>query len=330
MLAPNRLISIVGSTASGKTALALELASIFSREKDQISLEEVHLLSADSRQVYHGLENLSGADIPTGWSREESSNWPYPFFHHPQLPIFFHGLSIITPDQDWSVAHFSRLAQRLRRQLQKHDLLIVVGGTGFYHKQLWQPAATLHIAPNLKLRATLSSYRVSQLQQKLQQLDPEKLASMNQSDRHNPRRLIRALEVVLAQESDDLKINPQLTADVQQFYLHSNRLKRQAKIKARVADRFEAAAAEVTQLISRYQLPTTSPVNSTIGLQELRRYLQGHISKDQCLTQWQQREIQYATDQDTWWQKYAKGTQLTAEKPEQALKLVYQEIRSVL
>lgn len=159
----NKLLIITGPTASGKTALGIELAKKFNGE----------IISADSRQVYRG------NDIETGKDRS-----------FPQW-----GIDIVDPGTDFSVSDFVKYATQVINDIQKRGKLpIVVGGSGQYIKELLNPSETLNIPPNQKLRKKLNTLTLEQLQLELMAIDRKKWESMNESDKKNPRRLVRAIE----------------------------------------------------------------------------------------------------------------------------------------
>jgi tRNA dimethylallyltransferase len=161
-----KLLIICGPTATGKTALAARLAKQFDGE----------LISADSRQVYQGMDIVTGKDRPAG--------------------VKIHGLDLVRPDEEFSAAHFVMQARSLINQIIKRKKLpILVGGAGLYLNNLINPPPTLMIKPNWRLRKTLEKKSVNQLQAELKKLNLAKWQSLNHSDRFNPRRLIRAIEV---------------------------------------------------------------------------------------------------------------------------------------
>lgn len=305
----NQIVSIVGATATGKTAFALDLAASLIREK---SFRKVHLLSADSRQVYQGLENLTGADLPSDFSAQEDTKFAYPFFCNFSKNIFLHGISIISPKEERSVAHFKKLFENVRESLGKEDFLIVVGGTGFYQEQILQAAQTITIPQNKKLRERLEKLNVEELKKELKELDQEKLKKMNNSDVNNPRRLIRAIEIIYsgiqlnrAQDQENLPV----------FYLQIPKELREQKIKARVQQRFELAKKEVQeQLALNKNAKHDLPAFSSTGFMELQEFITGEINEQECLNLWQLAEIQYAKRQDTWWKKRTNLIKIAAEK----------------
>lgn len=161
-----RLLIITGPTATGKTKLGVELAEKFDGE----------IISADSRQVYKYLDIGTGKD----------------------LKHFQWGIDLVLPNEQFSVSDWVEYVNKILKNIwRRNKLPIVVGGTGQYIKELLYPSPTLHIKPNQKLRNKLLNCSIVELQNKLQEVDKNKWEMMNDSDRKNPRRLIRAIEVGL-------------------------------------------------------------------------------------------------------------------------------------
>jgi tRNA dimethylallyltransferase len=164
-----KIVVVVGPTASGKSDLAVELAQAFSGE----------VVSADSRQVYRGL------DIGTGKITEsEMRGVPH------------HMLSVADPMQLFTVSDYRAYAQKsIAEILSRGRMPIVCGGTGFYIQALVDGITLPDAPPDPTLRATLSAFSPDALYEKLLLLDPD-FASI--VDRHNPHRLIRAIEIATA------------------------------------------------------------------------------------------------------------------------------------
>lgn len=298
----NQICSIVGATATGKTALAFKFAGELLSEN---KFNKIHLLSADSRQVYQGLENLTGADLPKNFTKLEEKKYPYPVWTNAAGNIYLHGISIIKTKQEWSAAHFRKLFLQVFKNLSEQEFLIVVGGTGFYQQQINQPADTLEIPPNTKLRKELEKLDLEELQVKLQKLDAAKMQKLNNSDRHNPRRLVRAIEIAqFLQDQKTSKTTPKITKlkkNIPTFYLSLETELRQQKIAKRVEERFAKAKEEVQEQIKHGQFSKAAA--SCTGFQELKRLLTSEIDHDTCLKLWTKSELQYAKRQDTWWKK---------------------------
>jgi tRNA dimethylallyltransferase len=162
-----KVLVILGPTASGKSALSVELARRFNGE----------IISADSRQVYRGL------DIGTGKiTKREMKSVPH------------HLLDVADPSRKFSSAAFQKKAATVLRKISKAGALtIIVGGTGYYIDALLGRIVVPDVKPNLSLRKKLEAKSTNQLYALLQKRDPERAASI---EPHNKRRLIRALEII--------------------------------------------------------------------------------------------------------------------------------------
>jgi len=266
-----KLLIISGPTAVGKTSLALKLAKRFRGE----------LISADSRQVYKKM------DIGTG--KEYSS----------AIPIW--GYDLVFPNQEWSAAHFVKFANRtINEILERKKLPIVVGGTGLYIKDLLRPPETLFISPNQKLRRQLEKLDLPQLQNKLHRMNPKRFSLMNQSDRQNPRRLIRALEIVSRGVSWRRQETPH--KNVLHTSLNAPLKEIDRRIKNRVATRLkQRLEPEVKTLVDKYGW--NSVLSTTIAYREWRPYLENKIPLAEAIETWTIHEKQYARAQLTWFKK---------------------------
>ncbi len=164
-----RIIVILGPTASGKSDLAVFLAKKFGGE----------VVSADSRQVYKGL------DIGTGKiTKREMGGVPH------------HLLDIASPKKQISVSQYQQKAEKtIRDIIARGKLPIVIGGSGMYIDAILYGAPYPEVPPNRKLRARLEKKTAEALFQELQKKDPARAETI---DRHNKRRLVRALEIIAA------------------------------------------------------------------------------------------------------------------------------------
>ena len=168
-----KVLIIVGPTASGKSGLAVRLAKKFGGE----------VVSADSRQVYRGL------DIGTGKiSKKEMAGIPH------------HLLDVASPKHAYSAGDWTKAAHKTIATIaRRNELPIVVGGTGFYIDALAGRIDLPDVAPNLKLRSSLSKKTAAQLFTMLKKKDKKRARLMDTpSERNNKVRLIRALEIAAA------------------------------------------------------------------------------------------------------------------------------------
>lgn len=164
-----KIVAIVGTTASGKTSLSVHLATVFNGE----------VISADSRQVYRGLD--IGTEKITS---EETRGIPH------------HLIDIADEAQTFTAADFKREAERAINEITNRGALpIVVGGTGFYVQTLLENTAIPEVPPNEELRQGLQNKTTDALYAELMKKDPARAATI---DPNNPRRLIRALEIIVA------------------------------------------------------------------------------------------------------------------------------------
>lgn len=300
MSAPDftKTLIIAGPTATGKTNLALKIAQNIPAD----------LISADSRQVYQGLDVIPGKDIPKNFQKRDDQisflDKPLPIYTNGETKIY--GYDIVAPNQDWSVSLFNKFCAKVIPHLWRQKRLpIVVGGTGFYLQSLYQPIDTLHVPPNQLLRQKLQNQSVSSLQKKLKKLDSQYLDSLNRSDKNNPRRLIRAIEVAQYK-----KKNPDQKP--QQFILDKKQTKKllltapqetiSDYIEKRVVKRFSQDWRLELDYLKQLDLDWSQPSATSLGYRQLSKFQQGKLSEKQALKIWAQKEKQYAKYQNNWFQ----------------------------
>jgi len=168
MQALPKILVVLGPTASGKSDLAVKLALQRNGE----------VISADSRQVYKGLDIGSGKI-----TKEEMQGVPH------------HLLDVLPPHKIFTASDYARLARKAINDILSHGKLpIICGGTGFYIDAAIYKNSLAPIKPNLAIRQKLNILTTDKLAQKLAELDPERFTNI---DKYNRPRLIRALEIVL-------------------------------------------------------------------------------------------------------------------------------------
>lgn len=161
-----KVIAVVGPTASGKSSLGIYLAQKLGGE----------IISADSRQVYKGL------DIGTGKvNKKEMAGIPH------------HLLDVASPKRQFTVDQFVKLGTKAIEDIsQRGHMPIIVGGTGLYVDMLLGRMSYPEVPPNHALRKQLEKKSAQQLFQMLKKLDPKRAKNI---DAKNPRRLVRAIEI---------------------------------------------------------------------------------------------------------------------------------------
>lgn len=291
----NQLLIICGPTATGKTSLALKLAKKLNGE----------LISADSRQVYKGMNIGTGKDIPK-FFKFQLSNLQ---FLKKKIPFYGNGTKmwgydLVNPSDDFSASHFTQIAWIIIKHLWKQNKLpIFVGGTGLYLSSLLKPPRSLHIPINKKLRKGLSSLDVSALQQELNRLNPKRFRQMNQSDKNNSRRLVRAIEIASLNQSSVIKhqINP--TSNVCWIGLTAPLTKLDKHIDERVLDRINLGMTKEVKALKSVLKNKSLPASTSTGYHLWLKYLENQISKSTAIKLWQTKEYQYARRQLTWFKK---------------------------
>ena len=173
------LLVILGPTAAGKTQLSVQLAHKLSGE----------IISADSRQVYRGM------DIGTGKDLNE--------YNFKGVSIPYHLIDIVAPIEEYNVAQFQRDFQRVYSDIKERKKLpILCGGTGFYIKAVLMDFQLPKTEPDKQLRQELEAWKLEDLIKELEAISPG--ASAN-TPVDTKRRVIRAIEVVKDREKGDRK-----------------------------------------------------------------------------------------------------------------------------
>ena len=160
---------ILGQTATGKSDLAVKIAVRLGRDNSEI-------ISADSRQVYKGL------DIGTGKiTKKEMKSVPH------------HLIDVINPKNKFTVVEYKKLAEeKIKDILSRNKLPIICGGTGFYIDAITKGIIFPEAPPNTKLRKKLEKKKAEELFKIIRKLDPARARNI---DEHNKVRLIRAIEI---------------------------------------------------------------------------------------------------------------------------------------
>jgi tRNA dimethylallyltransferase len=324
----NKLLIICGPTATGKTDLAVKLAKKYNGE----------IISADSRQVYRGMDIGTGKDIPrnsklrtprprrgeaeggqnsklparrcyassVAGGQFKIKNYAIGYRFLDNIPIWL--VDICQPDQEFSVAHFVKFAKLVIEYIwQRNKLPIVVGGTGFWIKALISGVGSLGIPPNWKLRQQLNNETTEQLRKILKETCPERLRGMNQSDKNNPRRLIRAIEITKTQNSKLKTQNHNLKVKADNLLIIGLKTKNNQSLYQRIDRRVnrriqQGAEKEVKELLKKgyyFDLPSFSAT----GYRLWQEYFEGKKSLKDIVQRWKYDEHGLARRQLTFFKK---------------------------
>jgi tRNA dimethylallyltransferase len=271
------LIAILGPTASGKTALSIELAKKLQTE----------ILSFDSRQFFREM-NIGTAKV----TEEEMQAVPHHFISH------------ISVEEEYSAGDFEREALTfLEDFFQTHNLIIAVGGSGLYLDALEKgldPFPPISESAN-KTVAALEEAGLEAMQSKLKELDP---AYFEEVDQQNPARLRRALLVCLSSGkpySAFLNHSPaERNFEVIRIGLDVDREKLYERINHRVDQMVEQGLIEeAKRLYPRKALKSLQ----TVGYQELFNHWDGKINLEEAIDKIKQHSRNYAKRQMTWFRR---------------------------
>ncbi|HEY4516297.1 MAG TPA: tRNA (adenosine(37)-N6)-dimethylallyltransferase MiaA [Candidatus Paceibacterota bacterium] len=274
-----KILVILGPTASGKSEVAVELAKQFNGE----------IVSADSRQVYKGL------DIGTGKiTKKEMQGVPH------------YLLDVVSLKKQFSVSDYKKLADKaIDKILKKNKLPIICGGTGLYIDALLGKINIPEVPPNPKLRKQLESKPVAELFNILRNLDPERAGNI---DAKNPRRLIRAIEIALAgphstSPSGRVSRGNTLKYNVLKIGIKIEEKNLKEKINKRIGGWMKKGLVKEVQNLHKGGLSWKRMEEIGLEYRLVALYLQNKITKEKLIDRIQIETWQYAKRQMTWFKR---------------------------
>ncbi|MCK4672911.1 tRNA (adenosine(37)-N6)-dimethylallyltransferase MiaA [candidate division WOR-3 bacterium] len=289
-----KVLTIVGSTAAGKTQVAIEIAKRISGE----------IISADSRQIYKYL-NI-GTAKPTRKERKKTN---------------IHLIDFIHPDNTYSCGQFARDAEvKIAEIIMKGNIPIVCGGTGLYIRALFNP---LHKLPesdkDIKKNIThiLIEYGIDYLYKKLLSIDPEWAKKINPRDKQ---RIVRGLEVyeITGKPLSAFIKKKKRKSKYLPYYIGLNLPREQ--LYQRINKRFDyminnGLIEEVKLLLKKGVNPESSALR-TIGYKEIIEYIQGKLTREMAIEKAKCRTRNFAKRQITWFNKIPGVQWYNSEDPD--------------
>lgn len=288
-----KLLIICGATGTGKTSLGIYLANKFGGE----------IISADSRQVYIGMDIGTGKDIPKNSTYKKNNQKTGGYYQIGKTKIW--GYDLISPKSEFSVAQYTRIAREIIKDIHKRKkLAILVGGTGFYIKSIVNGIETSKIPQNKALRKNIQKLSTNELFEKIAQLDPIKAGSLNQSDRKNPRRLIRAIEIATWKLNNTGVVIKDEKRNYDVLFIGLNLPKGILfeKIKSRVEKRINGIKKEILGLL-RQGVSWSDQSMSSLGYRQWKEYFEAEESQEKAVLRWFSEEKKYSRRQITWFKK---------------------------
>lgn len=287
-----KVIVICGPTASGKTALSIELAKIINGE----------IVSADSMQIYKDM------DIGTAKPTQEEMQG-----------IKHYLIDFVSPDERYSVADYKQDAKKaIREILKKGKVPIIVGGTGLYVDSLIYEIEYPNIEFDEKYRKKLEKEveenGLEELYEKAKEIDNEAIEKISKNDK---KRILRILEIYHAtgknkteQEKESRK--NEVEFDYKVYALNWDREKLYERINKRVDIMLEQGLIEeVKNVYEEYnKFPTAM---QGLGYKEVVEYLENKTTKEEMIEKIKQETRRYAKRQMTWFRKNKQTIWLNAE-----------------
>lgn len=270
---------VVGPTAVGKTVMAIALAKHFKTE----------IISADSRQFYR--------EMSIGTAKPDVKEL---------VEVRHHFIDSHTIEEEYSAGDFERDALPLLDKLfEKHDVVVMVGGSGLFVRAVCEGLDNLPKAPvaiREHLNGVFESEGLEPLQQKLKEVDPD---YYNYSDIQNPQRVIRALEVYEAtgQPFSSYRVREAVKRpfEIVTIGLNMERQKLYERINLRVDQMMDNGLVDEVRSLLPYR---NKPALLTVGYAEIFDFIDGEFSLEEASSRIKQNSRRYAKRQITWFKKY--------------------------
>lgn len=273
------LIAIIGPTASGKTALSIEIAKKFNGE----------VISADSRQVYKYMD--IGTEKVT---KSEMAGIPH------------HLLDIVEPSKEFTLSDYKRLALKTIKEIQSRGKVpILCGGTGLYLNAIIENYQMPAVPPQYDIRQKLTQYYEENGAEALHALLKEKdPAAAEKIHPNNVRYVIRALEInIITSKGMTYKKGDQMF-DVLTIGIDWDRDVLYDRINRRVDEQLSRGLLNEVKTLLMRGYNENLPSMSSLGYKELIDYLRGDTTFEEAIENFKKNTRNYAKRQLTWFRRY--------------------------
>jgi tRNA dimethylallyltransferase len=269
------LLVILGPTASGKTRLGVELSRLVSGE----------IISADSRQVYRGM------DIGTGKDRAEYGEVPC------------HLIDIVAPGYEFNVFEFQRRFLECFADIRvRGNMPVLVGGTGMYLEAVLKGYRLAEVPENHSLRAELANLSSDALTERLKHVAARLHNTTDLLDRH---RLVRAIEIAAYDRSHPLEPLPEIRSLV--FGIRWNREALRRRITDRLKERLAQGMIEEVAELHASGVPWETLEFYGLEYRFIARHLKGELSRNDMIQKLNSAIHDFAKRQETWFRRMEKN-----------------------
>ena len=279
------LIAILGPTASGKTNLAVRLANDLNSE----------IISADSRQVYRGMNIGTGKDL-SEYNINDST-------------IPYHLIDIVDPSYEFSLFEYQKRFFDVFKEITQRNIIpIMAGGTGLYIDSVLSRYEMVEAPENKELRQSLHNLSSSALSKRLQYLNPKQHNSTDLLDRD---RIIRAIEI--AEYSKNNKDNHSDLPEVNPLVIGIKweRAILRERITCRLSDRLKSGMVEEVENLHTSGISWDKIDFFGLEYRYLGQYLQGKINYNDMFQKLNSAIHKFAKRQETWFRRMErKGTKI--------------------
>jgi len=276
------LIVLLGPTAVGKTELSLLLCEHIGGE----------IVGADSRQIYRGM--AIGTALVGDADRVRAPH---------------HLIDFCAPDETLTVAAYQRLAYAVIDDIHRRGAVpVLTGGTALYVRAVTEGLRIPEVPPNSELRAemeeTLRREGREALFERLRSLDPATAAVI---DRNNPRRVMRALEIVISTGKSKIELEGATPPPYQTLLIGLDRPRDElyARIDRRVDEMVELGLVEETRRLLAAGYDARLPSMTGLGYREITAYLRGELTLDEAVARIKTETHRYVRHQYTWFRRMA-------------------------
>ena len=285
----SKIVVVLGPTGSGKSGVAMKLCQQFNGA----------IISADSRQVYRGLDIGTGKEVGGHQVQRHELGWTID-------GIEVYGYDLVDGNDEFSISHYEKIVFNsiLPRIQREGKIPFLVGGTGFYIRSIIDGVETAEIPPDLKLRQELEDlYKhegVESLWQRLKEQDPARASAV---DTKNYRRIIRAIEISTAVKNGFQVKTRTSRFELLMIGLDWERDDLYHRVDLCIDQMLQNGLLEEIESLLDKGLSWNLPSLHTIGYVEFKPYFEGNSELSNCVQQLKWNTHAYIRRQLTWFRK---------------------------